>query len=317
MPFPVAAAITAGASLLGTGASALSQGKMNKKTRKWNEKIYGIQRADAIADWNMQNEYNSPAAQMQRLRDAKLNPNLVYGNGTDTTAGVVRSTNVEGWNPHAAQYDLASAADAGLSAYYDVRLKEAQINNLETLNTIQVQDAALRAAQVEATKTGTQTAKFDLGVKSELRDNSLQVAQASLERLKAEVQKTGVDTQVLLNRDEREAVMQSQNIAESLERIARMRSQNAIDRVSRDQLRTNIEILKKEGILKDLDINLRKLGINPSDPTWQRMIAQGVQQLKNLDVPKLVKEVYTGAKSHNEAVATLNDKILRMFGVKK
>lgn len=29
--------------------------------------------------WNAQNEYNSPAAQMQRFRDAGLNPNLIYG----------------------------------------------------------------------------------------------------------------------------------------------------------------------------------------------------------------------------------------------
>ena len=35
--------------------------------------------------WNLQNEYNSPAAQMQRLEDAGLNPALVYGNGNALT----------------------------------------------------------------------------------------------------------------------------------------------------------------------------------------------------------------------------------------
>lgn len=29
--------------------------------------------------WNLQNEYNSPAAQMKRFQDAGLNPNLIYG----------------------------------------------------------------------------------------------------------------------------------------------------------------------------------------------------------------------------------------------
>lgn len=29
--------------------------------------------------WNMQNEYNTPAAQMSRFQDAGLNPNLIYG----------------------------------------------------------------------------------------------------------------------------------------------------------------------------------------------------------------------------------------------
>jgi ABC-type molybdate transport system substrate-binding protein len=32
--------------------------------------------------WNASNYYNSPEQQMQRLKDAGLNPNLVYGNGS-------------------------------------------------------------------------------------------------------------------------------------------------------------------------------------------------------------------------------------------
>ena len=34
----LAAGIAAGASLLGTGAQVYAAGKMNKKTRQWNEK---------------------------------------------------------------------------------------------------------------------------------------------------------------------------------------------------------------------------------------------------------------------------------------
>lgn len=32
--------------------------------------------------WNMQNAYNTPSAQLQRYRDAGLNPNLIYGSGS-------------------------------------------------------------------------------------------------------------------------------------------------------------------------------------------------------------------------------------------
>lgn len=35
--------------------------------------------------WNLQNEYNTPSAQIQRLDDAGLNPRLIYGNGTAST----------------------------------------------------------------------------------------------------------------------------------------------------------------------------------------------------------------------------------------
>lgn len=37
--------------------------------------------------WNLMNEYNSPAAQMERFRAAGLNPNLIYTQGTNGNAG--------------------------------------------------------------------------------------------------------------------------------------------------------------------------------------------------------------------------------------
>lgn len=36
--------------------------------------------------WNMQNEYNTPSAQMERYKAAGLNPNLIYGQGTPGNA---------------------------------------------------------------------------------------------------------------------------------------------------------------------------------------------------------------------------------------
>jgi hypothetical protein len=42
-----------------------------------------------IRFWNMQNKYNTPLAQMQRFKDAGLNPNLIYGKGTPGQASPV------------------------------------------------------------------------------------------------------------------------------------------------------------------------------------------------------------------------------------
>lgn len=42
-----------------------------RDNRDWQEKM-----------WNMQNQYNSPQAQMQRLKSAGLNPDLMYSQGT-------------------------------------------------------------------------------------------------------------------------------------------------------------------------------------------------------------------------------------------
>lgn len=285
MPIPAALAgsiISAGANTGGQILNAVSTGIANKKARRHAEKMYQWQRADSLADWHMQNEYNSPSAQMQRLRDAKLNPNLVYSNGADNTAGVVRSSNPDSWKPQAPQYDVGGIADRSLSTYYDIRLKEAQLNNLESQNTIMIQDAALRNLQVR-------TGEFDLGLKSALRENSLQVADAALQQQLAQIKKLGIDTQVALNADERATAMMIPNIAEAIERIARMRSQNATDQVTRDQIRANIELAKKDGSLKDIEIKMRQLGLNPSDPAWQRMLAQGVGAIVNSNTGKIIK----------------------------
>lgn len=46
--------------------------------------------------WNRQNEYNLPANQMERLKDAGLNPHLVYGGGSaQTPAGTAQPPSVK------------------------------------------------------------------------------------------------------------------------------------------------------------------------------------------------------------------------------
>lgn len=50
-------------------------------TRDWQEKM-----------WNLNNEYNTPLAQVNRLQDAGLNPNLVYGNGSMQNVSTMASS---------------------------------------------------------------------------------------------------------------------------------------------------------------------------------------------------------------------------------
>ena len=106
---PQAAIAQAGANLMETGINALATGSANRATRKWNEKMYGIQRADSLADWNMQNEYNSPKNVMARYKEAGLNPNLIYGNGTNASAGTVRSSSPGSYTARPVQLDLGAA----------------------------------------------------------------------------------------------------------------------------------------------------------------------------------------------------------------
>lgn len=65
---------------VGLGQDMLSGWWNTTQQQKLNDKAY----AQNVALWNLQNQYNDPSAQMQRLAKAGLNPNLVYGGGNVT-----------------------------------------------------------------------------------------------------------------------------------------------------------------------------------------------------------------------------------------
>lgn len=266
MPLPVAAMIAAGASIASTGANAYATGRMNKKSRKFAEKMYGRQREDAIADWQMQNEYNSPAAQMQRFREAGLNPNLIYGQMTDSPA--VRSSEAAHWNPEAARFDLGNA----VGAYQDAQMKEAQTDNLAAQKAlIEAQTIAQGQSVAEsAARTGKIIQDTEIG-KETLR-NAAAMSDSNLEALQAGVKKTLADTTFTLDQNERSRVMQKSNLDKQAEEILRIRQERGESQERIKLMEQQIENLKKEGILKKLDIDMRENGIMPSDPAWIRVL---------------------------------------------
>jgi len=128
MPIPLALApslITGGASLLSNLFNIGSQAATNNRQQGYNQQMYDRQRADALADWNMQNAYNSPSQQMQRFKEAGLNPNLIYGQMTNSP--VVRSTDQKAPDFVAPKLDPNIASNA-LMNYYQIKGTESTIN---------------------------------------------------------------------------------------------------------------------------------------------------------------------------------------------
>ena len=78
--------------------------------------------------WNLQNQYNSPAAQMQRYKAAGLNPNLIYGQGNSGNATSLPRYSAPTMQPvtvHPAVFQIGNALDV-LGKYMDYRIKSAQ-----------------------------------------------------------------------------------------------------------------------------------------------------------------------------------------------
>lgn len=78
--------------------------------------------------WNRQNEYNRPEAQMDRLKAAGLNPNLVYGSGSvaGNTSGQMPKYNAPKMEYKYSPLDVSQM----IGAYQDFAIKQAQTDLL-------------------------------------------------------------------------------------------------------------------------------------------------------------------------------------------
>lgn len=206
---PIGAIIGGLGSLAGSMIGANAQRRANiqnmqlaKYQNNWqtaeNEKAY----ARSVEMWNMQNQYNSPTAQMSRLRQAGLNPNLVYGSGvTGNSAGsapqyqpakIQRATMepYRGWN-----LGLSDAA----SMYMAMRQNKAQVENMEAQNKLIKEQARTEGIRQGNIAMATARSGFDLDLARELKDVSVgrAIAEKNLSEASAAGAWTGANQKVL------------------------------------------------------------------------------------------------------------------------
>lgn len=182
MGLPLIPLITAGASLAGNIANAISTSKTNQRQQDYNEKMYNRQRADALADWNMQNAYNSPSQQMQRFKEAGLNPNLIYGQMTNSP--IVRSTDAK-----SPDFVAPKIGDLGniLNKYYETRQQDLTIKNQE--KALELADANIEKVKADTryTEANTNVRGLQYDTERSLQPNILEAGYQKGQLLKAQV----------------------------------------------------------------------------------------------------------------------------------
>lgn len=254
--------IVPGLGAAGELLGAVASGTANRAQRRYNDRVAWRERIWALEDWNRQNAYNSPAAQMERLKAAGLNPNLVYGHGADATASQMpRSTDSKSYNPHVPRFDLGSPA----MMYFQAQLAQKELEKKDAEIATGWNDATLRAAQVLATLQGTEASKFDLGQRQRLADTAYNTAVQHLDNMRAE-------QRVLLNRDEREAAMNASNLRAAAESILNLREQRAKSQQERDHIKQQIENLKTSKQLQELEIQWMREGKTKGDWYFWRFL---------------------------------------------
>lgn len=285
MPFPALAVAGLATSLYSTYA----QGRMNAKTRDFSREMYDRQRQDSLSDWEMQNAYNSPAEVMKRYKDAGLNPNLIYGNGTNAEAGTPRQSSVESWNPQAATVSLNDMY-TGMQADAELNIKNAQAKNIEADTKAKNLGMLATMLGMDVSRLGMDKTRLEMKGMSQLQDKTAMemggmafeqslrkmygqdMLELAMKKTMAEIAGTEANTKFTLDENQRKEVMQAKTLEEATARIASIYQGMGKTKAEMAQIYQNIELLKKEGILKEFEISLNKAGVTKGDNIVYRQL---------------------------------------------
>lgn len=257
MPIPFLAA-------MGVAESAMNpvlQHLQNVKNRKFAREMYDRQRQDALIDWQTQNAYNSPKAQMERFKEAGLNPHLIYGQTNEAPA--VRSSSSSSSQGTAPSFEPMSK----IGQAYDVQMRSAQIDqtkeateNLKKQREVMNADILAKLKSVGFTDARIAEIMQNMEQRKTLFPHQLESARLANE-------KTESDIALAWRKDMRETLMNESNLEKQAEEIASLIKGRQKTQADIDRIRQEIILMRKDGTLKDYDIAYRKAGGNPNDAT--------------------------------------------------
>ncbi len=257
LTLPVASLLTG---IIGAGANTISTLSTNNAQRRWNEAMYNRQREDALADWARTNQYNSPLAQMQRFKEAGLNPNLIYGQ--TNMAQPVRSTDAKSWNPQAPAFNLGQIVDQYLQA------KQAGAS----IDIMKEQKENLKASTEGKLIDNLRNAKGLSFIEP--------MAQAKLEGALQDNKYKGALTTLTLDRNEREAIKNSNDIQKTAQDIIESKQRVTKSQQEVRNLQETNNILKQTGVLRKLEAMQKSMGLDDDYTQTEWFIAQAAYDPK-------------------------------------
>lgn len=263
--------------LIGAGLSLFQGSKERQGVQDANQAnidnqwaMYNRQRQDMIADRQFENEYNSPANVMKRYQEGGLNPNLVTG-----TVGANASvhTGVPAGSPARQQPVPAGAGFMALNSYFDTRVKEQQLDNLKQVQKNLIADNNLKQSTTAGKDYDNIMKELLIYPNGNPDNNNMEdmyshglfgmKAQESLRQLQ-----NAIGFQI--NENQRRNLLNNARVGEISQRVTLMGKQGQ----NLDQIREN---LKKDGTLKELEIQFRNMGMSSTNVgQWIGYILQSI-----------------------------------------
>ena len=223
-------------------------------------------------EWKRQAEYNSPVNQMARLKQAGLNPHLVYGNGASVSVG----------NQNQPAQVTAPQIDTDfqskINAYTENKLREQQTSvQQKQLDVMQAQIDNIKAQELNTLTNANQTA-----LNTQFSRDSYNTR---LDQLTADLTKTGVQT---ANVKQNTALQLSQT---QLTDKQRLKIGSEIDNIKASTRLTNAKT-RTEAIqqaLLNFEKTLNQMGFTKTDPVYLRMMKSATDTVK--DNPSAWEEI--------------------------
>lgn len=135
-----------------------SNQSIQNSVNELQQQLAGQANTWSLEQWQRETEYNTPYNQMQRLRDAGINPSLVYGNGglinEAASSPAVNMANVDAMRNNTPQ--IQNPLENVVRDYSDVALKRAQIDNLDMKTNKEMQ---LLPYQIESLQAATDSTR--------------------------------------------------------------------------------------------------------------------------------------------------------------
>lgn len=274
----IPALIGAGGALLGGLVGGLfqsgSQSSANKSNiaavqeqNKGNMALAEYQYSKNLEQWNRQNEYNDPSAQMERYRRAGLNPNLAIGNaGNASSSPEYSAPTMQRATVNPVSSPLLGAVNAiapAIDAYQNLQMKQEEIEamrNRNSLFSVQRDMLGLRLKDLSA-RYRFYNDSYDY------RLNTL------LSKSNEAAWRSDYAKGSLLTQEAQQAVLRYQ-----LDNMLpwQLRNLKALEGIRGSQSR-----------IYETQADLWDAGINPSDPSWLRMIGVGMNGI----ITKLFKRL--------------------------
>lgn len=216
--------------LAGKAIGGIINSGAQDKSNKANMELAKYQFDRNVDMWKMQNMYNTPVAQMNRLRAAGLNPNLVYGNGSvsgNTTSNAPEFNAPElkkytGW-----RFDNIMQAAA----------QQAQIRNMSA-------DTSLKKAtedyqNMQSMKSKAETKNIEMQTLLSQKDMLLKDLQAAQQRLQYEYDRNANPSRLAML--EAQVRNEQQRFDEINARIDNLNSSTSLNEANVDLTRSRVE----------------------------------------------------------------------------